>query len=288
MSEENDFGTLRSVLASPTTDAASFDSVVRHLINWSWHDDPRIFERWLGYAQAHLERWPDEARCLRVWPKDEIFLRDVDAWSSLFRAVSITSADGFFGRFVEMAGEGHFSSVRYLKLRDLDADSSDMEAVSSALADVEGLEFELKGPSEGRAVNGFESAGAWPRLRWLDLKGTHISDQNFAAFVAAAPNLEVFAPTTFGISASHAQILVDTGALGRLRALDVGSPHTGAMDVLLDAGEEVHDLTVHVAFLNQRLDASTRRRIVERGWTLADDQAWRALWREQTKGVFGW
>jgi hypothetical protein len=286
MSDDGDFGTLRSLLADPTTDASSFDAVIRHLINWSWHDDPRIFERWLGYAQAHLERWPDEARCLHVRPEDEMFLRDIDAWSSLFRAVSITSADGFFGQFVELVGEGHFSGLTYLKLRDLTLTGEDMEALSSMLGAVEGLALAPRRNvgSEWSA----DAVGSWPRSRWLDLRGVHVEERTFAALIEATPSLELLAPTTFGISARHAAVLMETGALGRLRALDVGSPHRGALDALLDAGEEVGELTVHVAFLDHVTDASTRRRIVERGWVLADDAAWRALWRERTSGVFGW
>ena len=60
------FGALRSMLQQMDPGQLAFDDVLRHLLNWSWEEDPRMREQCLAYAGAAFRGWPDETRGLFV------------------------------------------------------------------------------------------------------------------------------------------------------------------------------------------------------------------------------
>ena len=81
------FGPLRSLLHSSDPSQTSFDEILRHLLNVSWWEDPRIVEECLAYAEAGLSRWPDITRSLHVSKMEVQFLENIFIWGALLRGV---------------------------------------------------------------------------------------------------------------------------------------------------------------------------------------------------------
>ncbi len=285
MSDENDFGTLRSLLAAPTRDHASFDDVMRHLTDWSWHDDPRILERWLGYAEAHIGRWPDAARCLDVRPEDEIFLRDIFRWSSLFRSVRITRAPKFLARFVDAVAEQRFAHIRHLYLHFVEPTGAQGAALAAGLTSLEGISL-AKRWGETSALVALNSIFGLQCLRWLDLGGARVSDTDLQRFLDVNGPLELFIPSGHELTDESAGALRMLGAGRALRALYVGHANGNVLNILFADVSLRDDLTLGFRSTDG-LYPSDHARIEERGWEVVTDDGWLAVSRELTDGALG-
>lgn len=162
------FGPLRSLLQISEPTQSSFDDVLRHLLNWSWGEDPRVFEECLAYAHAGLRRWPDEARGLFVTNQEEVFLEHIFAWEPLLRALSLTKTPRFVGRVLEAIDAGELKRIRYLHLHQCGVSRDQAARLGAGLPALEGLSFFEENPAPGVVEALLEAA---PGLRWLCISG---------------------------------------------------------------------------------------------------------------------
>ncbi len=158
------FGPLRSLLHQPEVTQSTFDDVLRHLLNWSWEEDPVMLEQCLAYASQGLERWPDQERGLYVTRRSELFLEHVFDWQSLLRGVAVRRAPRFVGRLLEALDVGGLRQIRYLHLHHNNLNAQQALRLGEDLTGLEGVSFMDAAGTESALEVLLRNT---PQLRWL-------------------------------------------------------------------------------------------------------------------------
>lgn len=108
------FGPLRSMLHNSEPSQVAFDEVMRHLLNVTWWDEPRIVEECLAYTNAAMARWPDATRTLHVTSQEVMFLDHVFLWGLLLRNLELDRTPEFLQKVTRALQEGDLLSLRFI------------------------------------------------------------------------------------------------------------------------------------------------------------------------------
>ena len=164
------FGPLRSLLHSSEPSQTSFDEILRHLLNVTWWEDPRIVEECLAYADAGLSRWPDITRCLQVSKMEVQFLENIFMWGALLRGLWLRRVPEFLPQLADALERGELRDVRFLSIDDCDVTGEQLDAIGQGIRALEGFHISTR---NYRCVFDLQALRpAMRELKWLIIKGS--------------------------------------------------------------------------------------------------------------------
>lgn len=117
----------------------AFDEVMRHLLNVTWWDEPRIVEECLAYTNAAMARWPDATRTLHVTSQEVMFLDHVFQWGPLLRGIDLRRVPSFLPTFTAALEQGDLFSLRYIALDIAEIDHETFELIGKHVDALEGF-----------------------------------------------------------------------------------------------------------------------------------------------------
>jgi hypothetical protein len=164
------FGPLRSLLHSSDPSQTSFDEILRHLLNVSWWEDPRIVEECLAYAEAGLSRWPDITRSLHVSKMEVQFLENIFIWGALLRGIWLRRVPEFVPQMIDAIEKEELRELRFLSIDDGDVSGAQFDVIGQGIRALEGFHISTRNYRCDFDLQALRPA--MNELKWLVIKGS--------------------------------------------------------------------------------------------------------------------